>query len=388
MTAAPDYRSEFFEFEDATYLAMAAQGPMPRAAFKALEASLEFKRRPYRIEESFYSELPSRVRCSLAEITGAHPDEIGITTGASAGLVAIASAIDWQPGDEILIACGEFPAQPCTWQPLASSRGVVLRFVAPRDRFPRAQDFLNALTPRTRLVSASLVRFDNGSLLDAPALAAGLAGSGCRLALDVTQICGAAPLDLRSLGADFAVCAAYKWLLGPYGTGFVWARRELLETMPPAPFYWQAASSDKQFHELDYDPDPAGKFSWRPPSGAGRWDAAETASFFQLSAFAASLEFVLRTGPSTVLEHNRALLSALVDRLPADRCVLASPRDPAQRGPYLSIAARTPQATSELYRRLREQKIYVSLRNHALRVAPYLYNTAEDIERLLRAITV
>src|SRR5271155_2170579 len=380
MTSAADYRSEFFEFEDATYLAMAAQGPLPRTAIKALEASLEFKRRPYRLEESLYFELPARVRGSLAQLTGAQPEEIGLTTGASTGLAAIAAAIDWQPGDEILVARGEFPAQLCTWQPLVASRGVVLRLVSPRNRFPRAQDFLDALTPRTRLASASLVRFDDGSLLDAPALAAGLAGSRCRLLLDVTQACGAVPLDLRALGPDFAMCAAYKWLLGPYGTGFVWARREHTEAMPPAPFFWMAASSEKHFHELDFDPDAAGNFSWRSPTGAGRWDVAETASFFHLSAFAASLEFVLRAGPAAVLEHNRALLGTLIERLPAARCVLASPHDPAERGPFVCIAARSRQATLELYRRLREQKIYVSLRNHALRVAPYLYNTAEDIE--------
>jgi selenocysteine lyase/cysteine desulfurase len=234
----------------------------------------------------------------------------------------------------------------------------------------------------------SLVRFDDGSLLDAPALAAGLAGTRCRLLLDVTQACGALQLDLRALGADFAVCAAYKWLLGPYGTGFVWARREHIERLAPAPFYWMAAASEKNFHELDFDPDADGRFAWQPPAGARRWDVAETASFFHLSALAASLEFVLRAGPATVRDHNCGLLRALVDRLPADRCVLASPRDAHARGPYLCIASRNRAATVELYRQLREQKIYVSLRNQALRVAPYLYNTEEDIERLLRVISV
>ena len=388
MTTATDYRSEFFDFDDATYLAMAAQGPLPRAAFKALEASLDFKRRPYRIEESLYFDLPARVRGLLARLTGAAEDEIGITTGASTGLAAIAAALPWEPGDEVLTARGEFPAQACTWAPLASSRGITVRFVTPRGRYPRASDFLEQVTPRTRLVSASLVRFGDGSLLDAATLAAGLAGSRCRLLLDVTQACGAIPLDLRAMGADFAVCAAYKWLLGPYGTGFVWARREHTEALAPAPFYWMTASSDQHFHELDYDPDPSGAFAWRPPTTARRWDAAETASFFHLSAFAASLEFVVRAGPAAVLQHNRALLESLIERLPADRCVLASPRDPAERGPYLCVAARSPEATGHLFERLREQKIYVSLRNHALRIAPYLYNTEEDIERLLRVITI
>jgi selenocysteine lyase/cysteine desulfurase len=388
VTSSTDWRSEFFEFDDATYLAAAAQGPLPRVAIKALEASLEFKRRPYRIEESLYFDLPARVRGLLAQLTGAAPEEIGLTTGASTGLAGVASALCWEPGDEILIARGEFPAQVCTWRPLAESRGVILRFVSPRGRFPRARDFLEQLTPRTRLVSASLVRFDDASLLDAPVLAAGLAGTRCRLLLDVTQACGAMPLDFRALGADYAVCGGYKWLLGPYGTGFVWARREHTERMSAAPFFWMAATSEKNFHDLDFDPDPAGAFAWRPPAGARRWDVAETASFFHLSALAASLEFLLGAGPATVLQHNRGLLNAVVERLPADRCVLASPRDPAERGPYLCIAARTREATAQLFQRLREQKIYVSLRNHALRVAPYLYNTEEDIERLLRAITI
>jgi len=388
VTPTADWRSEFYDFEDATYLATAAQGALTRAAVKALEASLELKRRPYGIEEPLYHDLPARVRGLLAQLTGAAPEEIGLTTGASTGLAGIAAALDWEPGDEILVARGEFPAQVCTWAPLASARGAVLRLISPRERFIRAEDFLEHLSPRTRLVSASLVRFDDASLLDAPALAAGLAGTRARLLLDVTQACGAMPLNLRALGADFAVCAAYKWLMGPYGTGFVWARREHTERMAPAPFYWMSASSDKGFHELTFDPDADGHYAWRSPAGARRWDVAETASFFHLSALAASLEFVLRAGPPTVLEHNRALLRTLVERLPADRCVLASPRDAAARGPYLCIAARSHEATAALYKRLREQKIFVSLRNQALRVAPYLYNTEEDIERLLRAISV
>jgi len=388
VTPSTDWRSEFFEFDDATYLAMAAQGPLPRVAIKALEASLELKRRPYRIEESLYFELPARVRGLIAQLTGAAAEEIGLTTGASTGFAGIAAALDWAPGDEILVARGEFPAQVCTWAPLAEARGAVLRLISPRGRFIRAEDFLEHVTPRTRLVSASLVRFDDASLLDAPALAAGLGGTRCRLLLDVTQACGALPLDLPALGADFAVCAAYKWLLGPYGTGFVWARREHTESMAPAPFYWMSASSDRDFHDLAYDPDADGRYGWSLPAGGRRWDTAETASFFHLSAFAASLEFVLRAGPATVRDHNRALLHILADRLPADRCVLASPRDPEVRGPSLCIAARSSEATVALYKRLREQKIYVSLRNQALRVAPYLYNTEEDIERLLRTISV
>ncbi len=96
-------------------------------------------------------------------------------------------------------------------------------------------------------------------------------------------------------------------------------------------------------------------------AGARRWDSAETASYFNLSAMAVSLEFVLRMKPETVEAHNRALIELMFERLPKDRCVPASPLDPARRGPYACFAARTPEKTEALYRKLRAENIFVSL---------------------------
>jgi cysteine desulfurase/selenocysteine lyase len=383
-----NWRESFFDFDDAVYMDTATQGAIPRVAARAIEAVLELKKLPHLINENDYFELPARVRALLARMVGVSPEEIGLTTGASAGLAAVAANLDWEPGDEVLIARGEFPAQFCTWVPLSGRKGIQVKVVTPRGRFIAVEDFLAAAGPRTRLVSASLVRFDDGSLLDAARLAAGLRGTRAQLLLDVSQCVGALPMDLRALGADFAVAAGYKWLLGPYGTGFVWARQEVLDTLRPGPFYWMAADSSSDFSSLSFDPDESGKYAWKPPQGGGRWDSAETASFLQLAGVEASLEFLHRTGVETVRRHNDALLGSLVERLPLDRCVLASPSEASQRGPFLCVAARSPERTREIYARLRKEKIFVGLRNNALRISPYLYNTPEDIERLLFTLLV
>ena len=381
-----DWRDEFYEFDDVAYLDVATQGPLPRCAVRALEAAVEWKKFPHRMPADIYLALPARVRALIARLVGATPDEIGITTGASQGLAAVASAIDWNPGDEVLVARGEFPMQFCTWAPLAAEGKLKLKVIAPRDRFITAEDFLAHAGPRTRLVSASLVRFDDGSMLDAARLAKGLAPLRARLLLDVSQCAGAMPLDLHALGADFAVAAAYKWLLGPYGTGFVWARRERIPELRPGTFYWMGVERAGDFHALNFGPNASGGYDWQPPSTARRWDAAETGSFIHLSALEASLEFLLRAGADTVRAHNTRLLEPLVERLPRDRCVLVSPPDAAARGPYLCIAARTPEKTRQMYERLRAEKICVALRENAVRVAPHLYNTAEDVERILRVL--
>ena len=296
-----DYRQEWFEIEDATYLNLAAQSPMPKVAHRAVQTAIEWKKFPHRIADSAYFEVPNRIRASIAKLIGASSEEIALTTGASTGMSAVAYGLTWKPGDEVLTARGEFPLQYTTWKPMEAREGIVMKVVAPRDRFITADDFLSAMTPRTRLVSVSLVRFDNGVLLDAARIAAACHAQGALLLLDVSQACGAMPLDVNSLGADFMVCAGYKWLLSPYGTGFFWARNEHTDKMCPGPFYWAAAEGAENFQSLAFE-------NPKPVPGARRWDMAETSNYFNFAAMDASLQFVLQFGPKTDEAHNRKII--------------------------------------------------------------------------------
>ncbi len=377
-----DWRNEWFEFDDVTYLNLAGQAPMPRVSIRAAQEALEWKKNPSRLPDSIYFDLPDRVRELIAPLIGGRPEEIALTTGATGGLAAVAAGFDWKPEDEILIARGEFPAHLATWMPLMQAGRLQVRIIAPRDRFITAADFLAHISKRTRLVSVSLVRFDDGARLDTQALTRACREAGALLLLDVSQCAGAMPMDVRALGADFAVCSGYKWLLGPFGTGFFWARAERIAEMRPAPFYWMALEGAHEFHKLWQGN------SWTPAPGARRWDSPETASFFNLAPIAASLEFVLRAGVENIWQHNRRLMAEMAERLPLDRCVLASPADPDARGPYACVAARSPEKTAALYEKLREAKVIVSLREGALRVSPHLFNTERDIDRLLAVLVV
>ena len=376
-----DLREEFFEFEDVTYLNLAAQAPLPRVAAKALQKAMEWKKAPHTIPEETYFALPNRVRALLARLVNGKPEEIAVTTGASGGLLAVAHGIDWRPEDEVLIATEEFPAHFSTFMPLADAGRLRVKIVQPAGRFLTAEDFLAQMGPRTRLVSTSLVRFNDAVRIDVARLADGCRKAGARLLLDASQAAGAMPLDVTTLGADFLVASGYKWLLGPFGTGFFWIRETLIDQLGAGPFYWMAVKGAHDFHSLSLD-------SWKPGHGARRWDTPETASFFNLAALEASLEFVLRVGPQAVWRHNDGLLRQLLDGLPRDGCIVASPADACARGPYACIAARTPEKTKELYEKLRATGIIVSLRQNALRVSPYLYNTERDIDRLRMALAV
>ena len=380
-TAAIDWRQEWHEFDNATYLNLAGQSPVPKAAIRAIQSAIEWKKFPHNIPDFAYFDTPNRVRASIAKLISGKPDEDALTAGASTGMLAVAYGLTWKSGDEVLTAVSEFPLQYTTWKPMEEREGIKLKIISPRDRFLSADDFIAALTPHTRLVSVSLVRFDNAVMLDAARLAAACHAQGALLLLDVSQCCGAIPIDVNQLGVDFMVCAGYKWLLGPFGTGFFWAKREHIANMRPGPFYWMAAEGAENFAALNFaDPKPA--------QAARRWDSAETANYYNLAALDAGLELVLGIGPQNVAAHNHKLIDLLFSRLPQDRFVVSSPLDRKLRGPYGCFQARTPEKTKEFYEKLRKENVITSLRENKIRVSPYVFNNERDIDRLISVVTV
>jgi selenocysteine lyase/cysteine desulfurase len=164
----------------------------------------------------------------------------------------------------------------------------------------QSDDLIAAMTPRTRVISVSHVRFDDGSMLEVASLAAACNRNGTLLALDVSQSCGAIPMNVRSLGADFIVCAGYKYLLSPWGTGFLWTKQQNLDSLRPGPYNWLSQGLES-FARLNYvDPGPAPTLS--------RWDSAEAASIynFNLTVMEASAKFVLNASPALIRDHNQA----------------------------------------------------------------------------------
>jgi selenocysteine lyase/cysteine desulfurase len=343
---------------------------------RAAEEALKWKMLPFNIPDSAHFDLPDRVRAKIARIIGAQPDDVAITTGAGAGAACVAAGIDWQPGDEVLIGQREFPVHYSSWLAYEGAGELKMRVISPAGRFITADDYIRAIGPRTRIVSASLVRFDDGARLDAARVAEACHSVGAMLLLDASQCVGAMPMAVAELGADFIVGSGYKWLLGPYGTGFFWVAPKAGERLKIGPINYQALEGARNFSAF-------ATATLRAVPGARRWDAAETANFTNLAALDASLDLVLAVGVDAVADHNHALVSQVIERLPGSHCTLASPAERERRGPYLCIAARDASETKTLFDRLRANRIFVSLREGSIRIAPYLYNTPEQISRIM-----
>jgi len=371
-----DWKDEWYPIEDATYLNFAAHAAIPRVALNAVQASVAAKRRPHIVDDQSFFSVARSLRQTLATLIGASQDDIALTSGAGAGLATIAYALKWSAGDEVIIAGGEFPAHYATWKPMEAREGIKVQITRPQGQFMQSGDLIAAMTPRTRVISVSHVRFDDGSILDASSLAAACKRNGTLLVLDVSQSCGAIPMDVSSLGADFIVCAGYKYLLSPWGTGFLWSKPENVDLLRPGPYNWLSQDVES-FARLNYvDPRPARTLS--------RWDAAQASSIynFNLTVMEASARFVLNATPALIHDHNQSLINHFFERLP-DGYRLASPRQASHRGVFGCIEVGSRSNTESLYQTLRDEQFVVALREGKIRVAPHLLNSTRDMDRLL-----
>ena len=270
-----DYRPDFFDFSPTVYLNCAYQGPFPRATAARIEQAVQLECHPDRLLPQEYFDLPDRVRARFARLVGADPQEIAITNSATQGIGIVATGLDLKAGDEIIISSRNFPANIFTWLHLRR-RGVRVRVIRPAGDHVTPAEVEAELSPHTRVVALDWVSYTSGARLNLTALADLAHGRGALLVVDGTQGVGAVPLDLHETPVDALAVAAYKWLLGPYGTGFLYLRPEVQERLDLAVVNWMTVAGSDDFDAL-----PIEEFTL--PRAARIFDVPETPNFINLN---------------------------------------------------------------------------------------------------------
>jgi len=373
-----DYRQEFRDFAPTIYLDCAYQGPFPRTTVARLQEAIELKCHPERLEAPEYFRLPERVRGRLANLVGADPSEIALTNSATQGIGIVAAGLGLAAGDEVVIASRNFPANLFTWLHLRRL-GVRVQVLKPAGDRVRVEDVVGVLTPRTRVLALDWVGYTSGARIDLATFGELVHRQGGIFVVDGTQGVGALEIDVRQLPVDVLAVAAYKWLLGPYGTGFVFLRSEVQDRLELPVVNWMSVEGSEDFDAL-----PTEEFTL--PRAARIFDVPETSNFLNLNALEASLEFVERAGVRTVAEHCARLLDRLAEGLEKKGYRLRDWTDAEQHSTILGFQTDSREATTKLHQKLRANNVAVSLRHGTIRVSPYLYNTEADIDRLLSVV--
>ncbi|MBK8177052.1 MAG: aminotransferase class V-fold PLP-dependent enzyme [Rhodospirillales bacterium] len=375
-----DPEIDFPDLASQHWLNCAHQGPLPACARAVAEEAVRWKAQPWELTSARFAGVPARLKAAIGRLIGAAPEEVILANGASYGLHLLANGIPWQAGDEVLAMEGDFPTDILPWTGL-EPRGVTLRLLAPRGRVLDAGEIAAAIGPRTRLLCLTFVHSFSGWAIDLAAIGAVCRERGVLFVVNASQALGARPFDVGSAPVDAVVSVGWKWLCGPYATGFCWMRPELLGQLTYNQNYWLSVLSAEDLGREVLD-----LITPRGDPGARRYDIFATANFFNFVPWTAAIEFLLERGIEAVAAHDQRLVQRLIDGLDGDRYRLLSPRAGPQRSTLVFIAPHERAQTRAIADALAGARVHVAVRAGALRLAPHLYNTEADIDAALAVL--
>ena len=362
---------------DHVFLNHASTGPQPRRTVDVLQEWAALRAEPWRISVDMQFGTLENARGGCARLIGAEPSEIALMVNTSYGLNLAARALPFEPGDVVLTSDREYPSNIYPWLEMEVARGITLRRIPCDGVVPDEDAILAALDePRVRGVVLSWVSFATGYRIDVERIGRACRERGVWFVLDAIQGVGAIPIDVRTAHVDILSCGGQKWLLSPWGSGFVWLRPDLVEKLRPIDVSWMATRSSDDFSRLtDYD------FTYR--EDARRFEVI-TLPYQDFAGMNASLDLFFELGLETVYARVNALATRIV-RWACDRddVRLVTPGDPAKRGGVIAVAPRDPAAASA---RLTAAGVIHSLREGAIRLSPHFYNTEAEIDTALELL--
>jgi selenocysteine lyase/cysteine desulfurase len=309
------------------------------------------------------------VRRLAGQLLGADPVDIAFVKNTSEGIGIVAEGFPWHPGDNVVTAAEEYPANLYPWMNLAS-RGVGVRMVPSRDRKVRVDDIRSAIDGHTRLVTLSFVEFASGFRNDLNAIGSLCRERGIYFFVDAIQGLGVLPLDVRATPVDFLASDGHKWLLGSEGAGLFYIRRDLVERLHAVGVGWNSVVGARNFGEINF----------RLKPHAGRWESGSL-NVAGITALGASLNLLLELGIAAINTRVHELTEHFCEQAKRAGFNVFSSRDPEEWSGIVSVMF--PGDLPRFTRRCREQGIVVNKRAGRLRVSPHFYNTHEELDRLV-----
>ncbi len=361
------YRSTFPITAEYAFLNHASISPYSTRIAEAVAAHTQaMQTQPFDHYRDHLLDLISHFKLQVAQlINAANADEIVPMPNTAMGINTAAASLPLQPGDNVLVLDGDYPANIYPWLNLAP-RGVLVKWV-PQHNGGLDLDHLAArVDGRTRVIALSSAMFATGFRNDLASVGALCQERGIYFVVDGIQTLGAFPIDVQACHIDFLACGSQKWMLSAPGSGFLYCREGVLADLQLGA-YVGAASTVDPFNFLDYN------FTLQP--SAERFSLG-TPNILGMVALDASLALLHEAGINHIGEHVLALTDTLIDDLEARGYRILSNQEPAHRSGIVIVEVPDPQAA---YERLLAANVVTSVRGAGLRIAPHFYNNEADV---------
>ena len=368
---------ELFDVPDEiAYFNTANLAPHLHAVRAAGEAALDRRGRPWTITPQDWFTDVEHLRGLFGRLVGSDAEGVALIPATSYGFTVAAQCANLTPGQRILVLDQEYPSGIYTWRRAARDAGVEIVTVTRQPDRDWADSILAAMDEDVAVVSVPNVHWTDGTLIDLDRVGEAAHDVGALFVIDASQSVGALPLDVGILRPDFVISVGYKWLLGPFGRGYLWMA-ESHRGAKPLEENWISRVDSEDFARLvDYRDD------YQP--GARRFDVGQRTCFELTPMAIAALEQILEWGVPRIADYLKGVTSEIADRLGGAGF---EPTPQRLRSPHM-IGLQVPEAKrSDVIATLESANCFAALRGSSLRIAPHLHTTTTDIDRFVDALT-
>lgn len=355
------------------YLNCASLSPLLKSVRIAGYETMARRSNPASVKNSDWFEPVEELRELLGKIINCSAENIAVIPAVSYGMAVAARNISLDAGKSILLLDKEFPSNYYIWQELAAQSGALLTIVTRSGEETWTEAVTRNINENTGLISIPNCHWTDGSILDLELISQQARKVQAKLVIDASQSLGAYPLDIARIKPDFLVSTGYKWQLGAYGLGYLYADPVYGERGVPLEFSWLNKLGAEDFASLvEY------RSAFR--KGARRFDMGESSSFVNVAMAIAALKQVLEWKVPDIQESIAVMTKKIEEETIA--MGLQTANSSHRVGHFLGVYF-PEEKIRPLQAKLADNKISVGFRGSSVRVSPHLYNDMAEIEKLL-----
>jgi selenocysteine lyase/cysteine desulfurase len=362
-----------------TYLNGAYMSPLLKSVEQIGKDAIAIKLNPQNLTESDFFTGQRILKTRFAQLIEAEDyRNIAIIPSVSYGISIAANNIPLKKGDEILVLDEQFPSNIYAWKRLEKETGCAVKTVkAPEIGPHRAKQWndliLNAINSKTKVVAIPQLHWADGTYFDLKAIRKKTNLFNAYLIFDGTQSVGAFPFSIKEIEPDALICAGYKWLMGPYSTGVAYFSDRFNEGKPIEES-WMNHEGRENFSQLI-------NYNYNYTPNAGRYDVGQSSNFILTPMLAEGLKHLLEWTPQDIQSYCKSISEEAIKELRSLGCFI---EEESYRGNHL-FGVYLPEHIPlvEIKNKLSQENIFVSYRGNSIRISPGVYNTKEDLMKLV-----
>jgi cysteine desulfurase / selenocysteine lyase len=385
-------REQFPALKDKAFLDSACVSLAPTVAVEAIREFLDIAQlcpaRSSTYHHIMLDEMRSKARTQVARLIECREDEVALVESTTHALNIAANALPLERGDSIVMSDLEFMEVGIPWCQKQKEIGIEVDVVPNRQGRVAVEDLAARVTPRTKAIVVSAVQWSNGFRVDLHKLSALCRERSVYLIVDAIQQLGATPISVTVTPIDMLACGGHKWLNAPFGTGFLYVRKELMPSLRrPLAGYLSVEPPAGGWGNYFQTPEITPVRQYDYVEEARRFETGGTSNYPGAIGLSASLQLLLELGQETVASHVRRLTDYLLAGLQKLGVEIATPLDAESRSGITTFTLGPREQNVAAMEYLLDRRVLTSVRYTSnvggVRVSCHFFNNQKDLDQLL-----